>query len=111
MVSARTGLSIRQFNEHTPIEVAELVKEHHEVDYERYKQHATLHRLFTTFIINVNLKSGSQITDPRRLITFPWESHMNEDMMEDLLNTDWEALDKKYNNLVPYQRPKKESLN
>ncbi len=81
------------------------------MDEARFREHAALHRMFTTLLINVNLKRGNQITDPRRLITFPWESEVNEEVMEDLLNTDWDALDKKYNNLKPYQRPKKQNLN
>ena len=110
MVAARTGISLHEFDQLTPTQVHELVKEHHHVEENRYRSHAELHRMFTAFLLNVHLKKMNQITDPRRLVTFPWESEINENTMEELLNTDWDALDEKYNNLKPYQRPKKQNL-
>ena len=111
MVAARTGISLHEFDQLTPTQVHELVKEHHEMDENRFRSHASMHRMIAIKLYNVNFKPIDQITDPRRFITFPWESEVSEEIKEDLLNTDWDALDKKYNNLKPYQRPKKQNLN
>lgn len=111
MVAARTGISLNEFDQLTPAQVHELVNEHREINMARYREHAELHRMYTMLMINVHMKKIDQMTDPRRLVTFAWENAIDDEMIDDLLNTDWDALDKKYSNLVPYKRPKKQNLN
>lgn len=52
---------------------------------------AELMRLQTVHLININLKPQNQIQDVRKLIKFPWENDIKEEIAGDI---DWERLEK-----------------
>ena len=74
--------------------------ENRQCRYDDYKRQAELGRMLTMVLWNTQVKAEGQQTDPRRFIRFEWEDAIDDDVAEDLLNTDWEALDRKYSNLV-----------
>lgn len=95
---ARTGISLKEFNDHTPVEVSALVKEHHSYQDELFRNHADLHRYLSMRIANTNLKADSQYHEPRQFVIFPWEQEIEDEMKEELLNTNWDVLENIYNN-------------
>jgi hypothetical protein len=91
-------MTLKEFNTLTPLELSLLMDEHHQKALQQYKESACLHRVLAMRIVNatVAVAGGDQITEPRRFLRFGWEPEIDEDIVEDLLNTDWEALDDKY---------------
>lgn len=95
MVLARLKLSHKDFNELTPIELYEAFKALNEAEYEQYKRDMEIMRTQTIHLINIQLKKEDRFSDPRQLMTFAWETKLEEDI-EILDEEQWKELDKKY---------------
>lgn len=93
---------MEQFNDLTPGELQALIKGKAEIDQAEWRRSAELARLNTALLITPHVKGK---IEPKKLYRFSWEDEISKDVMIELENTDWEALEKKYLNTIPYVNP------
>lgn len=88
-------MSVTEFNELTPLELSELMNEWGQIRQNEYRQSALLNRRLALEIVNSVLVSngGRAIRDARQLLRFSWEDDIDDEIAQELLNTNWEALD------------------
>jgi hypothetical protein len=100
MVSVRTGITLTEFNNITPLELSHLMREYAALREQQYREGATLHRMFTLRIVNAQIAAagGRQYNDAQHFMRFTWEDEIDNDIEQDLIHTNWEALDFIYAN-------------
>lgn len=64
------GWSVDQFWDATPRELINAYRGKSKAEENRFKQEQELNRIYTTLIVNTQLKKGVKAKD---IITFPWE--------------------------------------
>jgi len=89
---SRLGIDRRVFDDLTPLELYEAIKDRSEHMSQYEFLHLDLLRLHGLIQRNKGLKTADQIRKPKKFYEFPWET-LNQKPIE---IPDWEALDRKY---------------
>lgn len=79
----------------TPLQLAELFEVYNNNKFEDYKNEWEVMRMETMMNINMHLKSGERIKDPKKLMLFSWEREQQKKEIYVPSNQEWEELDKK----------------